>query len=58
MRILVTADLHYDIERSRAPTRQLAREIAATGGDALVLVGDTAGADLTPGPGESLPVVP
>jgi len=48
MRILITADLHYDIERSRAPTRRLAREVITTGGDALVLVGDTAGADLAP----------
>jgi len=48
MRILVTADLHYDIERSRAPARRLARKIADTGGDVLVLVGDTAGADLEP----------
>jgi predicted phosphohydrolase len=48
MRILVTADLHYDIQRSRDPVRELARRACALGGDALVLVGDTAGADLGP----------
>jgi len=48
MRILVTADLHYDIPRSREPARRLARRVCAAGGDALVLVGDTAGADLEP----------
>lgn len=46
MRILVTADLHYDVRRSRGPARRLARRLCAAGGDALVLVGDTAGADL------------
>ena len=45
MKILVTADLHYDIARSREPTRDLARRICAGGGDVLVLAGDTAGAD-------------
>lgn len=48
MKILVTADLHYDIARSRDPTRDLARRVCAEGGDALVLVGDTAGARLEP----------
>ena len=48
MRFLITADLHYDIARSRQPTEQLARRAVATGGDALVLVGDTAGRDLHP----------
>ena len=48
MRILVTADLHYDIRRSREPTEQLARQALATGGDCLVLVGDSAGRDLQP----------
>ncbi|MFW6062405.1 MAG: metallophosphoesterase [Planctomycetota bacterium] len=46
MKILVTADLHYNIGRSRQPAEQLARRVAGEGGDALVLVGDTAGADL------------
>jgi predicted phosphohydrolase len=46
MRILVTADLHYDIRRSRQPTKDVACRAVRTGGDALVLVGDTAGRDL------------
>ena len=46
MRVLITADLHYDIARSRAAARELALQICATPADALVLVGDTAGADL------------
>ncbi len=46
MRVLITADLHYDIRRSREPAEQLARKVCRKGGDALVLVGDTAGADL------------
>jgi len=48
MRILTTADLHYDILRSHRPSRRIAREICRRGGDVLVLVGDTAGADLQP----------
>ena len=44
VRLLVTADLHYDAARSRAPAEDLAREVLRTGGDALVLVGDSAGA--------------
>jgi hypothetical protein len=44
MRILITADLHYDVARSRYWTEDLARRACAAGGDALVLVGDTAGA--------------
>ncbi len=46
MRILATADLHYDIKRSREPTEALAARTLQTGGDVLVLVGDTAGRDL------------
>ena len=48
VRIVVTADLHYNIPRSREPTRRLATDACAAGGDALVLVGDTAGADVGP----------
>ena len=48
MRILVTADLHYDIARSREPARDLARRAVQAGGDALVLLGDTAGRELGP----------
>lgn len=43
MRLLITADLHYDNLRSRESAREAAREICARGGDALALVGDTAG---------------
>jgi 3',5'-cyclic AMP phosphodiesterase CpdA len=46
MRILVTADLHFDNRRSLDPCRQLAREVLRAGGDVLVLAGDTAGPDL------------
>lgn len=46
MKILVTSDLHYDIARSRGPAEDLARRVLHEGGDALVLVGDSAGADL------------
>lgn len=48
MRLLVTADLHYDAPRSRAPAEDLARDVRKTGGDALVLVGDSASADHEP----------
>jgi predicted phosphohydrolase len=48
MRILVTADLHFDIARSRAPAERLAKRACEVGGDAIVLVGDTASADLEP----------
>ena len=48
MRIIVTADLHYNIPRSRGPTRRLARRAGSMGGDALVLIGDSAGAELDP----------
>ncbi len=43
MKILATADLHYDIARSREPAGRLAREVCAMQADALVLVGDTGG---------------
>jgi len=48
MRILMTADLHFDIPRSREPACRLARRVCQCGGDVLVLLGDTAGADLGP----------
>lgn len=47
MRILVTADLHFDIARSRQPTLDLAARVVATPADALLIVGDIAGPDLT-----------
>ncbi len=48
MRILITADLHYNMKRSREPAEHLARQACAAGGDVLVLVGDTAGAQNEP----------
>lgn len=45
MKILATADLHYDIARSRLPAQKLAAEVCSMRADALVLVGDTAGAN-------------
>jgi predicted phosphohydrolase len=46
MRLIVTADLHYDIARSKAPTEHLASMINRAGADALMIVGDTCGRDL------------
>lgn len=46
--LLATADLHYNIARSRASTEELAQRVCRTPADALVLIGDTAGADVTP----------
>ncbi|MFP4052290.1 MAG: metallophosphoesterase [Phycisphaerae bacterium] len=46
MRILITADLHYNIKRSRTPAEQIAQDACRRGGDAIILLGDTAGADL------------
>ena len=47
MRIIVTSDLHYNVARSQAPTRAIAKEICGVGGDFLVFVGDSAAMDLT-----------
>lgn len=41
-RLAVTADLHYDVPRSRAPAEQLIAEINAAEIDGVLLVGDTA----------------
>ncbi|MDD4061973.1 MAG: metallophosphoesterase [Kiritimatiellae bacterium] len=46
MKFLITADLHYDVRRSKKAAESLARRVCETSADALVLVGDTAGADL------------
>lgn len=43
MRIIVTSDLHYNIARSKRPTRALAEKICRIGGDVLVFAGDTTG---------------
>ena len=48
MRIVASSDLHYNIPRSRASAEDLAARVCALGGDVLVLVGDTAGADFGP----------
>jgi 3',5'-cyclic AMP phosphodiesterase CpdA len=45
MRLLVTADLHYNHPKSRALADSLIDEINQAGGDALLLVGDTAVSD-------------
>ena len=45
MRILATADLHYDITRSREPARLIAEEIRGIDADALLVLGDVAGRD-------------
>lgn len=46
MRIVITADLHYDVARSREPSKAVAREICERGGDILLIVGDSSAADL------------
>ena len=45
MRLLVTADLHYNHPRSRAVADDLIDRMNAAGGDAVLVVGDTAVAD-------------
>ena len=45
MRLLVTADLHYNHPRSRAVADQLIDDMNRAGGDGLLLVGDTASFD-------------
>ena len=45
MRLLVTADLHFNHPRSRALAEDLIEQMNAVGGDVLLLVGDTAHAD-------------
>lgn len=45
MRILVTADLHYDIARSREPARAVADQICGQRADVLMVLGDVAGRD-------------
>ncbi len=44
MRLLITADLHYNVRRSRDSVEDLAERVCRTDADALVLVGDSAGA--------------
>lgn len=44
-RLIVTADLHFDVLRSRASAEHLIAQINRTEADAVVVVGDTAAAD-------------
>jgi predicted phosphodiesterase len=45
MRLLITADLHYNHPRSRPVAEELIERMNAAGGDVLVVVGDTAVSD-------------
>jgi predicted phosphodiesterase len=45
MRLLITADLHYNHPRSKAPADDLIDRMNRAGGDLLIIVGDTAVAD-------------
>ena len=46
MKVFITADLHYNVKRSRDPARRLIAQINASGADVVILVGDTAGHEL------------
>ncbi|GMU24561.1 MAG: hypothetical protein AMXMBFR13_46350 [Phycisphaerae bacterium] len=46
MKLVITADLHYDITRSREPARAIADEICSLSADVLLVLGDIAGRDL------------
>jgi predicted phosphodiesterase len=45
MRLLITADLHYNHARSREPADRVIDDINRAGGDVLLVVGDTAACD-------------
>ena len=45
MKIIATADLHYDIARSRQPAEEIAADICRLDADALIILGDAAGRD-------------
>jgi predicted phosphodiesterase len=45
MRLLLTADLHYNHPGSKAPADELIDRMNRAGGDVLIVVGDTAAAD-------------
>jgi hypothetical protein len=45
MRLILTADLHYNHPRSRPLAEQVIDDINQAGGDVLVVIGDTAVAD-------------
>jgi hypothetical protein len=46
MRLIATADLHYNIARSVEPTRRIADEICGLHADALLILGDAGGRDV------------
>jgi predicted phosphodiesterase len=45
MRLLVTADLHYNHPKSREPAELLIEEMNGAGGDAVLVIGDTGVSD-------------
>ena len=45
MRLLITADLHYNHARSKSLAEDLIRSMNAAGGDGVLVVGDTAASD-------------
>ena len=45
MRVVATADLHYEMPHSVGPTHRLAPEMCAAQGDALMVLGDTYASD-------------
>ncbi|MBN1505195.1 MAG: metallophosphoesterase [Sedimentisphaerales bacterium] len=45
MRLVVTADIHYDIVRSMGPARKVAEQICDLDADALMVLGDVGGRD-------------
>jgi hypothetical protein len=47
MRLVVTSDLHYNVLRSKQPTLSIAEEICRLHADALLILGDAAGQDLS-----------
>src|SRR5688572_7228053 len=44
-RLAVTADLHYDVLRSRGPAAEIIQQINETTADGVLLAGDTSTAD-------------
>ena len=45
MKLIVTADLHYNVTRSKEPARKIAEEICGLCADALLVLGDIGGRD-------------
>jgi len=46
MKLIVTADLHYNISRSIQPTQEIAERICGLRADALLILGDVGGRDI------------